>query len=197
MLTNNPYAQGGWHNPQNPHSINDQGWNSNASHPPTFGALPAFTSSPPTNLVFEFTDVLNCAVKGPGGKPYLVIATNQTSTTITKPNGEPVARVGWQTHPWVEVVNIINRQTTSLWLQLSSDLSYRTMTFGGRPYAWVPNGGSIVLSTTGPSPPEQLVRINRASNKVVMEITSQAIHAGLLEVSVVATVLFQSGRNLA
>ena len=101
MPRNNPYAQGRWHNPQNPHSINGQGWKANASRPPTFGALPAFTSSPPTYLVLEFTNVLNF--------------------------GEPVAGVGLQSHPsGLEIVNIINQQATSLWVQLSSDLRYYT-----------------------------------------------------------------------
>ena len=59
MPRNNSYAQGGWHNPQNPHSIDGQVWNANASRPPTFGALPAFSSSPPTYLVSEFANVLN------------------------------------------------------------------------------------------------------------------------------------------
>ena len=101
MPRNNSYAQGGWHNPQNPHSINGQGWNANASRPPTFGALPAFTSSPPTYLVFEFANVLNY--------------------------GELVAVVGLQSHPsGLEIVNIVNRQASSLWVQLSSDLRYYT-----------------------------------------------------------------------
>ena len=105
MPRNNPYAQGSWHIPQNPHSINGQGWNANASRPPTFGALPAFTSSPPTYLVFEFANVLNY--------------------------GEPVAGVGLQSHTsGLEVVNIVNQQATSLWLQLSSDLRYYTPFLG-------------------------------------------------------------------
>ena len=85
--------------PENPRSINGQGWNANASRPPTFGALPAFTSSPPTYLELEFANVLNF--------------------------GEPVAGVGLQSHPsGLEIINIVNLQATSLWLQLSSDLGY-------------------------------------------------------------------------
>ena len=102
MPRNNSYAQGGWHNPQNPHSItNGQEWNAtNAeSRPPTFGARPAFTSSPPTYLELEFANVLNF--------------------------GEPVAGVGLQSHPsGLEIINIVDQQATSLWLQLSSDLRY-------------------------------------------------------------------------
>lgn len=40
-----------------------------------------------------------------------------------------------------------------------------------------------------------LAKISRDINAVRLEITNQAIQAGLLEVSVVSTVLFQSGLN--
>ncbi|KIK02655.1 hypothetical protein K443DRAFT_511697 [Laccaria amethystina LaAM-08-1] len=197
MFTNNPYAQAGWYNPQNPHSINGQPWNANAPHPPTFGALPSQNGSTPTKLTFEFPDVLNCAVTGPGGKTYLSIVSNNASTLISKPNGEPVARVEWQAQPLVEIRNVVGRQLVSSWLPLSADHSYRTMTVGGRAYAWVPRSGSIVLCTAGPNPPEEFARIARTSRNIVMEITSEAVHAGLFEVGVVATVLLQSGRSLA
>jgi hypothetical protein len=51
------------------------------------------------------------------------------------------------------------------------------------------------LYTVGPSPPTMLAKISRDINAVRLELTTQAIQAGLLEASVVSTVLFQSGQN--
>jgi hypothetical protein len=51
------------------------------------------------------------------------------------------------------------------------------------------------LYTVGPSPPAMLAKISRDINAVRLELTTQAIQAGLLEASVVSTVLFQSGQN--
>ena len=124
MFTNNPYAQAGWYNPQNPHSINGQPWNANAPHPPTFGALPSQSGSTTTKLTFEFPDVLNCSVTGPGGKTYLSIVSHNTSTLISKPSGEPVARIEWQAQPWIEIRNVVERQLVSTWLPLSADLRW-------------------------------------------------------------------------
>ncbi|EDR00903.1 uncharacterized protein LACBIDRAFT_333766 [Laccaria bicolor S238N-H82] len=128
--TNNPYAQGGWYNPQNPHSINSQPW-LHYSHPATYGVLPSVETTPPTKLSFEFSpthpNILNSSVTGPGSQTYLSAMSVQYSTIVTKSNGDPVARIEWHTHPWVEVPGVVDRQLVSQWLPLSADMSYRAM----------------------------------------------------------------------
>jgi hypothetical protein len=120
------------------------------------------------------------------------------STIITKRNGDPVARIEWNAHPWVEIPNVVERQPVSQWLPLSADMSYRTMRVNGRNYCWVPHNGAILLVTAWPNQLDgHLGRITRLANKVVLELTAQAISAGLFEAAVVATLLLQSGRNLA
>lgn len=198
--TNNPYAQGGWYNPQNPHSINSQPW-LHYSHSPTYGVLPSVEVAPSAKLSFEFSpthpDILNCTVTGPGSQTYLSAMTVQYATIITKRNGDPVARIEWNAHPWVEIPNVVDRQLVSQWLPLSADMSYRTMRLNGRNYYWVPHNGAILLSAWPNQLDGPLGRISRTANKVVLELTAQAISAGLFEAAVVATLLLQSGRNLA
>jgi hypothetical protein len=126
MFGNNPYAAGGWYNPQNPLSINGGGHPMfpNAAPPPTFGALPpaSYTTS---TLKFEFTpaqpDILNSTVNGPNGTTYLRIATQNGVTVITKPRNESLARIEWQATPIVEIRNVIPKANASQWLRLSQD----------------------------------------------------------------------------
>ena len=197
--TNNPYAQGGWYNPQNPHSINTQPW-LHYSDPATYGVLPSVETTAPTELTFEFSpthpDILNCSITGPGSQTYLSAMSVQYSTIITKRNGDPVARIEWNAHPWVEIPNVVERQLVSEWLPLSSDMSFRTMRINGRNYYWVPHNGAILLTAWPNQLDGHLGRIRRTANKVELELTAQAISTGLFEVAVVATLLLQSGRNL-
>ena len=72
------------------------------------------------------------------------------------------------------------------------------MRVNGRNYYWVPQDGAILLKTTWPNQPnEKLGKITRNPGKAMLELTAQAINSGLFETAVVATLLFQSGRNLA
>lgn len=124
MFTNNPYAQAGWHNPQNPHSINQSPWRPNSSHPPTFGALPNLNENPASVLTFEFSsfnpDILNCLVTGPKGRKFFDIRTSNSTTIISKP-GEAFATIYWARHPMVEAPGVISRQATGDFIKLSQD----------------------------------------------------------------------------
>ena len=72
------------------------------------------------------------------------------------------------------------------------------MRINGQNYYWVPQDGAILLKTTWPNQPnEQLGKITQNPGKAMLELTAQAINSGLFETDVVATLLFQSRRNLA
>lgn len=126
MFSNNPYAQAGWPNPTNPHSINDGPWRPN-THPPTYGALPPLDNKPASVLVFTFTsfnpDLFNCVVTGPNNSKYFEVHTNSGTTVISKP-GQQIAAIQWTRHPTVEASGIIARQLTKDFLKLSNDQTY-------------------------------------------------------------------------
>lgn len=125
MFTNNPYAQGGWYNPQNPASINGEPWRAGLANPPTFGALPAF-DKPSSALTFTFSsfnpDFLNCTVIGPQNVKYFDISTPSSTnkTTFSKP-GLPMGSIEWRDHPVVDAPGIIKRQLSLDFLKLSGD----------------------------------------------------------------------------
>jgi len=207
MFTINPYAQAGWYNPENPHSINNQTWGSQSPPPASiFGALPSTTPlSPASTLTFLFTslnpNILNCTVMGPNSQRYFTVSTGGSShghgfTIFHKHNGESVAIIEWKQHPIIEVRDIVPKQFTAQWLRRGPNPSYRSMEVKGKWYAWVIREDAVSLCTVGPSPPVMLAKISRDSNAVKLEMTPQAVQAGLLEVSVLATVLFQSGYNI-
>ena len=52
------------------------------------------------------------------------------------------------------------------------------------------------LYTSGPYPSEILAKVSRGQGSVTLEIAASAIHAGLLEACIVATVLLQCSRNI-
>jgi hypothetical protein len=124
MFTSNPYAQGGWYNPQNPLSINNAPFRPNATHPPTFGALPPLDYKPASVLTFTFAafnpDLFNCTVTGPQNKKFFEIRTSAGTTGIMKPSDQ-FASIQWGQHPTVEARGVLSRQPTRDFLRLSSD----------------------------------------------------------------------------
>lgn len=127
MYSNNPYAQGGWYNPQNAHSINGSPWCPNPLHPPTFGALPPAQTNP-SILTFEFSafqpDILNSVVTGPNNCEFFTIRTPTPNCTMIYKPGTLLAfsTITWgQTHPTVEAEGILSRQRTGEFLKLSAD----------------------------------------------------------------------------
>ncbi|KAF8970796.1 hypothetical protein BDZ97DRAFT_2044344 [Flammula alnicola] len=209
MFVNNPYAQAGWYNPQNPHSINQGPWRPNSSDPPTFGALPPLNDKPASVLTFEFTsfnpNVFNCIVTGPKNRKFFEVRTAGGTTVVSKP-GEEFAFIQWNQHPTVEARGVLARQLTKDFLKLSEDQTYRSMLISGKLYAWIPRGSSgiyvcgiiVSLYSYGPNPPEQFARISLAqdNNKIILEITSEAFQAGLFEPCIISTILLFSARNI-
>ncbi|RDB19269.1 hypothetical protein Hypma_013517 [Hypsizygus marmoreus] len=204
MFTNNPYAQGGWSNPQNPLSINNSVWGSQSPpQPSVFGALPsAAPSSPPKILTFLFVSfnptILNCTVVGPQSQKYFDITTsspNYGAASIFRKANQAFAIIEWHQQPTLEIYGVISKQGAARWLELSHDQGYRSMQVHGKWYAWVTRDRIISLFTVGPNPPELLARVTTEQDAAKLEITAQAVQMGLLEASVVATVLLLSGRN--
>ncbi|KDR65217.1 hypothetical protein GALMADRAFT_82133 [Galerina marginata CBS 339.88] len=200
MYTNNPYAQAGWKNPQNVNSINEIPWPKSPVSPPTFGILPSQQDAT-TILKFTFTlfnpDICSCLITGPNNLKFFEVSTTGHTTSISKPGGR-FATIQWARRPSVEAKGIIAQQPTAQFLRLSADQKYRTMTIGGKTYAWVPHAKGTYLYSTGTNSPEELARISLSSDvcKVVLELTSEAFHAGIFEACVVSTVLLYSGRSL-
>lgn len=112
-----------------------------------------------------------------------------------------------------------DRRLTLYWLmslriQLTLSNSRRYMVVNGIQYAWVPMDNFIcvrlrILTATDSnsfvllqlykvqtSAPRVLARIARAPTIVLLEMTPEALNLGLLEPSLVATVIFVSGHNI-
>jgi len=135
MSVNNPYATGGWPNPQNPWSVNDPRAQSVAVVPPSiYGALPfAAPRQPPRMLDFQISglnpDILNSIVLGPNARHCFSINTSPYSqhspsvTLIRSGDGAVIGRIEWHQKPVVEVENMIPRTLASQLIPLSQDLT--------------------------------------------------------------------------
>lgn len=131
----NPYAQGGWSNPQNSYSINNGSWENHL--PPQmspYGALPSsvLPSQPKiiTLLIIPLdpiTGILNCRVIGPNNQTYFVVSTPPNigaPTVFYNHQGRNVATVEWHEQPLVEVQDAVPRQTTSRWIGVAPNQKY-------------------------------------------------------------------------
>ncbi|KAF7313051.1 hypothetical protein MKEN_00990100 [Mycena kentingensis (nom. inval.)] len=192
--------------------------------PSIYGALPYPSSNPRQPFMsFRFTaleesiaagGLLNASVSGPGSdgphsKTYFRVRTDAPAVgyTVVAQAGTntPVAVVQWsgtgvtqQTGPLVELRGILSKRAVGSWLVLSTDRSYRTMSAHGRSYVWIPEDGSICLYTAGLRQPKLFARISREESDTALrlEIIAEAIQLGLLEISIVAAILLQSGRRI-
>ncbi|KAL0960280.1 hypothetical protein HGRIS_011908 [Hohenbuehelia grisea] len=193
MYTNNPYAQ--W----------QQG---NKSAFPSagasvYGALPfSSSSSKPAIIAFYFDlnpTLFNCVVTGPDNKTLYTIATDSPSpgfTIMADAHGKALVVVEWQSHPIVEVRGVVQKQHAARFLALSSDKNARHMEFRGKRYTWAPGTHALCLFNSAVNPPELLAQVTSGSRRIVMEMSSYAIQAGLTEVCVLSTFLLLCGRNI-
>lgn len=135
MHGTNPYAQAGWYNPQNPHTINTMPWGTSGNTGPSvFGALPypSNQGALPTVLTFHYVcfnpDVLNCMITGPTSIPYLEVATvnqnNVQTTVFRKSDGRVLASIEWGRTPTVEVYQRLPKMPISQWLRATGDRKY-------------------------------------------------------------------------
>ncbi|KAF7311899.1 hypothetical protein MIND_00201100 [Mycena indigotica] len=191
---------------------------STTPQPSIYGALPYPTQNPrPAFMTFRFTPLeasisdgglLNASVTGPpNAKTYFRIRTDAPAVGFTvvaqAGSNAPVAVIQWSgadmmATPMVEVKGIVSKRSTSEWLALSSEKSYRTMVARDKPFVWLPEGTHISLYTSGLRQPRMFGRISSEveTGALLLEISAEAIQIGLLEVCVVAAILLQSGRRI-
>ncbi|KAJ7109607.1 hypothetical protein C8R43DRAFT_1161443 [Mycena crocata] len=198
----NPYAQGGWSNSHNPNAANNQPWGTGAS---VYGALPYVPppSSTPNFHTFAFVSsdgtVLNAHIVGPQSRTYFRVNTNSTSSgfsVIENSNLQSISVIEWGRHPVVEIRDILSKRSTATWLALSPDKTHRVMTVRGKNFCWTPTEDYIELCNTGVANPQLYGRISQSSSGTILELTSEAVRIGLLEVGVVSTLLLMSGRSI-
>ncbi|KJA22817.1 hypothetical protein HYPSUDRAFT_185870 [Hypholoma sublateritium FD-334 SS-4] len=191
----NPFSSA-WGSPE---SRESNGWSSVGSVPPTFGVLPSMEDIP-SAMIFTFnmpnSSILNCSVFGSNAAPYFTITTNSTSTTIHRRSGEVFAVINWQSHPTIQARGVLDPQRTAQWLRLSQDRKRRNMVVNGRAYTWYPRGNAICLHGTDTSAAGEIARITRANNSVTLQLSISAFNSGFFETSILATILFLSGRDI-
>ncbi|KAK7057891.1 hypothetical protein R3P38DRAFT_2497574 [Favolaschia claudopus] len=217
----NPYAQSGWANAANPNA----GSSGTVPQPSIFGALPYASprNPPPTFVPFRITssspsptttsssssssnttpEILDSTVTGPPhhSRTYFRVRTDAPTVGFTvihnSATKEPVGVIEWRKHPVIEIRNILPKQPTGKWLELSADRTYRTMTARGKTFVWAPDGNYICLYAPGLNAPETYARVSREeSGSILLELTPEAIQLGLLEVAVAAALLLQCGRKV-
>ncbi|KAL0946105.1 hypothetical protein HGRIS_012370 [Hohenbuehelia grisea] len=192
MYTNNPYAH--WSHSKSTFP---------SSAPSVFGALP-FSASPSKPAIisfyFEFNvAIFNCVITGPDNKVLYKITTDNPApgfTIMTDAQGQAMAVVEWQAHPIVEIRGLVKKQHTARFLSLNADKSARHMEYNGKRYTWAPGTQALCLFNSAANPPEPLAQVTSGHQKVVMEMSSYAIQAGLVEVCAVSTFLLLCGRNI-
>ncbi|KAJ6570845.1 hypothetical protein DFH09DRAFT_916822 [Mycena vulgaris] len=196
----NPYAQGGWTNAGNSNASSSRG----VPQPSIFGALPYPTPvSAPTYMSFRFTSfsptILDSAVTGPKSRTYFRVKTDSPTVGFTVAHNsanQPMIIIEWLKHPVIEIRDILSKRQTSHWMALSPDKRYRTMTACGKTFVWAPDGQYICLYSSGLGAPQIYARVYRDEGEVALDLTTEAIRIGLLEVCVAAALLLQSGRNI-
>ncbi|KAF7334145.1 hypothetical protein MVEN_02320600 [Mycena venus] len=149
--------------------------------------------------------ILNCTVVGRDGyTPYFHIMTcvdvDPERTLFRTNEGRTIAAVEWGNKgsaAYVQIHNAVSKQRVSEWLSLSDDVSCRMMYAYGKKFVWAPQRISICMYEWDPSAvgdiPDLLARIEKEDRAVTLKMTMEAVNRGLLEMAVVATLVFQSG----
>ncbi|KAJ7576936.1 hypothetical protein C8J56DRAFT_766294, partial [Mycena floridula] len=173
--------------------------------PSIYGALPFADEPGEGNSVVTFyltsfkPGIMNCTVIGPQQRPVFRIVTdsNLAGYTVFKTvdDCKSIGLVEWQNPPTVELRGVLSKQRVKDWLHLSTNKTSRSMSVNGQRYSWIPEGTSLNLHTSG-SNATIMARITRGTGTITVEMTGQALHLGLLESTIVATLILQSGRNI-
>ncbi|KAJ7457663.1 hypothetical protein B0H11DRAFT_1925092 [Mycena galericulata] len=200
----NPFLQG-WLNPSaNPTNQNTP-W---GSIPSVFGVLPYPTPPAPTPTVpslttFTFSSpsgsILNSVVTGPQSQRFFRVTTDSTTagfSVVQNTRRESIAMIEWRKHPVVEIIGTLSKRNSAQWLTLSPDKAYRLMTVQGRNFRWMPDDRYICLYSATTANPQFFGRISQNQEGTTIEVTTEALQLGLLEVFVVSTLLLMCGRNI-
>ncbi|KAJ7629033.1 hypothetical protein FB45DRAFT_1029083 [Roridomyces roridus] len=179
------------------------------SHNPSiFGALPYPNGSGQPSyasrlLTFRLTrynpTILQSTVVDPNMRPCFSVRTDNPTpgfTVIHNAANQPRAIIEWARHPVVEIRDAVPKGSAAQWLALSSDKSYRTMKALNKTFVWAKDGADICLYSAGLGAPEMYARMSREDDEVVLDLTTEAVQIGLLEVCITAAVLLQSGRKI-
>ncbi|KAJ6607591.1 hypothetical protein B0H10DRAFT_1921698 [Mycena sp. CBHHK59/15] len=143
--------------------------------------------------------ILTSVVTDPQSRTYFRIGTDTPTVGFTafhNAANQPMVIIEWARHPIVEVRDILSKRLTSQWLVLSPDRTHRTMEARGRHFVWVPSDGALSLYSSGSGPSQIFGRVSREEDTVTLELTTEAIRIGLLELCVAATFLLQCGRDI-
>ncbi|EPQ52257.1 hypothetical protein GLOTRDRAFT_47436 [Gloeophyllum trabeum ATCC 11539] len=185
---------------------NQSAWDYGSSAPPSvYGALPYGAPAGHdlggplclTFAAFSPTILHSVLIDAKANIHYRVESNSSPIFTFIKDSrGRSVAIIEWRSHPTIEIRGVAPKQSIQNWLGLSRDGLSRIMTVGNRQYAWAPNGRHICLYATSSAAPQPLVTVSKTQATVTLEVTPRALELGLLEPSIVATVLLQSGRNI-
>lgn len=135
MSVNNPYAQAGWVNPENPWSINQPQPGRLGGAPSVYGALPQLLvgqTNRPDLLEFQLSgfnpDILNCIVMGPNARHCFSVTTGPPSaqraacTFVKNGTGNVVSTIEWDHTPIVQVTGMVSKCLASALISLSPEL---------------------------------------------------------------------------
>lgn len=120
MYGNNPFAQGGWPNPENPLSINNGTWGTMLLDGPAYGALPTAPDTQNAYLRFYFTDfnpnILNCTIVGPRNTIYYKVIPGPPGVTLVqKPDYSSILFIEWRASPIIDIRDIVPQQLVRQW----------------------------------------------------------------------------------
>ncbi|KAJ7892114.1 hypothetical protein B0H14DRAFT_3854904 [Mycena olivaceomarginata] len=150
--------------------------------------------------------ILNCTVVGGDGfTPYFHIMTwsdllQPFTVTVFRTNeGRSIATVHECPTGWVYPVMPGKQISTSGESMFTCPNSCRIMYAYEKSYIWAPQSSFMYSwdpSMAAEDVPDLLARIEKNERGVTLEIMLEAVNRGLLEMAIVATVVFQSGRRI-
>ncbi|KAG7449685.1 uncharacterized protein BT62DRAFT_1073117 [Guyanagaster necrorhizus] len=174
--------------------------------PSIYGALPwdGSSSNAPSLYAFYFTtlnpSIIDCTVIGPNNEPQFYVTTNSTMpgyTVLKAADGRSLGLIEWKnSSSQVEIRGAVPKQATNDFLRLSHDHRYRIMRVGGRDYILTSDEDGIRMYLGGDMSSKMLAKVTRNPSSFKLEISSDAVQAGLLHSAVVAIVLLESGLRI-
>lgn len=219
----NPFALGGWSNPHNPHSINenpenrlyanlDVGILQNAPpmfanhvsgpRPSSFSAYRFMHAAPPAPG--SSVDLLSSAIVDAHGRAcfYFTSKSHPTqptgaTTTMTDAKGATLALVEWLVHPFAKLEGKFTKQLISSILKIRSGTTIAMMVHN-KPYHWVrfPGQPQMCFYEVTANPAELIAIVAPEAGSVTLSVSPVALQRDLLDVVVLSSALLLSGKRL-